>query len=428
MATNLTIEAGEQPSHAPVTSPPPEKSAWKPHWNLLLGIALASAVCVIATFVFFSSRVSTDDAQVDSHISSVSPRISGYIDEILVDDNQEVAAGELLARIDPRDYQAEVDQATAALEVATAQARSALVSVRLTGDTVSTGIESAEAAQAASESEVVRSQKSWEQTSTATLNATQAAMEAKRAMNVRAQADLARYQPLLLSADVSKLQFDAVQASAQVAASELTLAEQKLSEAQKAVDIASAQTDSATAQLNRSKAIVRQSIALRQQVEERDAESRSSVATVERARAQLDLAKLRLSYTEILSPISGVVTQKSVQLGDQVAPGQLLLTIVPLDQVYVTANFKETQLAHMRSGQRAVIKADMYGDLEFEGTVDSISGAAGSRQALLPPQNATGNFVKVVQRIPVKILVKRNSRSDALLRPGTNVKAIVYVR
>jgi membrane fusion protein (multidrug efflux system) len=424
MATNLTIEAGEQPSHAPVTSPPPEKSAWKPHWNLLLGIALASAVCVIATFVFFSSRVSTDDAQVDSHISSVSPRISGYIDEILVDDNQEVAAGELLARIDPRDYQAEVDQATAALEVATAQARSALVSVRLTGDTVSTGIESAEAAQAASESEVVRSQKSWEQTSTATLNATQA----KRAMNVRAQADLARYQPLLLSADVSKLQFDAVQASAQVAASELTLAEQKLSEAQKAVDIASAQTDSATAQLNRSKAIVRQSIALRQQVEERDAEYRSSVATVERARAQLDLAKLRLSYTEILSPISGVVTQKSVQLGDQVALGQLLLTIVPLDQVYVTANFKETQLAHMRSGQRAVIKADMYGDLEFEGTVDSISGAAGSRQALLPPQNATGNFVKVVQRIPVKILVKRNSRSDALLRPGTNVKAIVYVR
>jgi membrane fusion protein (multidrug efflux system) len=345
-----------------------------------------------------------------------------------VDDNQEVAAGELLARIDPRDYQAEVDQATAALEVATAQARSALVSVRLTSDTVSTGIESAEAAQAASESELVRSQKSWEQTSTATLNAAQAAMEAKRAVNVRAQADLARYQPLLLSADVSKLQFDGVQASAQVAASELALAEQKLAEAQKAVDIASAQTDSATAQVNRSKAIVRQSIALRQQVEERDAQYRSSVATVERARAQLDLAKLRLSYTEIRSPISGVVTQKSVQLGDQVAPGQLLLTIVPLDQIYVTANFKETQLARMRSGQRAVIKADMYGDLEFEGTVDSISGAAGSRQALLPPQNATGNFVKVVQRIPVKILVKRSSRSDALLRPGTNVKAIVYVR
>jgi membrane fusion protein (multidrug efflux system) len=429
MGTNLIIETVEQPAHAPVaTPPPPEQSAWKQHWKMLLGVALASAMCVIAAFVLFSSRVSTDDAQVDSHISSVSPRISGYIDKILVDDNQTVAAGELLAQIDPRDYQAEVDQATAALEVATAQARSALVSVGLTSDTVSTGIESAEAAQAASESELVRSQKSWEQTSTATLNAAQAAMEAKRAVNVRAQADLARYQPLLVSADVSKLQFDAVQSSAQVAASEFALAEQKLAEAQKAVDIARAQTDAATAQVNRSKAIVRQSKALRQQVEERDAQYRSSVAAVERTKAQLDLAKLRLSYTEIRSPISGVVTQKSVQLGDQVAPGQLLLTIVPLDQVYVTANFKETQLARMRSGQRAVIKADMYGDLEFEGTVDSISGAAGSRQALLPPQNATGNFVKVVQRIPVKILVKRSSRSDALLRPGTNVKAIVYVR
>jgi membrane fusion protein (multidrug efflux system) len=425
MVTNPLIETIGQPSPTPIASPP-QKPSLGQHWKLLLVLALACVGCVAAMFVFFSHRVSTDDAQVDSHISSVSPRISGYIDKILVDDNQEVAAGELLARIDPRDYQAEVDQATAALEVATAQARSALVSVRLTTDTVSTGIESAEAAQAASESELVRSQKSWEQTSTATLNAAQAAMEAKRAVNVRAQADLARYQPLLVSADVSKLQFDAVQSSAQVAASELALAEQKLAEAQKAVDIASAQTDSATAQVNRAKAIVRQSIALRQQVEERDAQYRSSVATVERAKAQLDLAKLRLRYTEIRSPISGVVTQKSVQLGDQVAPGQL--TIVPLDQIYVTANFKETQLARMRSGQRAVIKADMYGGLEFEGTVDSISGAAGSRQALLPPQNATGNFVKVVQRIPVKILVKRSSRSDALLRPGTNVKAIVYVR
>ncbi|WP_165420380.1 HlyD family secretion protein [Edaphobacter modestus] len=399
---------------------------WK-HWRLLLVLSLVCVGCVVATFLFFSGRVSTDDAQVDSHISSVSSRISGHIDQIQVDDNQQVAAGELLARIDPRDYQAEVDQATAALEMAIAQERSANVTVRLTGDTVRTGIESAVAAESASESELVRSQKSFEQTATATLNAAQAAMEAKRAVNVRAQADLARYQPLLVSADVSKMQFDAVQASAQVAASEFALAQEKLAEAQKAVDIARAQTDAAVAQVIKSKAIVRQSEALRQQIGERDAQHRSSVAAVEHAKAQLDLAKLQLSYSEIRAPISGVVTQRSVQLGDQVAPGQLLLTIVPLDQIYVTANFKETQLAHMHSGQRAVIRADMYGDLRFEGTVNSISGAAGSRQALLPPQNATGNFVKVVQRIPVKILVTRSSRTDALLRPGTNVKATVYV-
>jgi membrane fusion protein (multidrug efflux system) len=427
MATNPIATTMEQPALTAVPSTPDRQSVWR-HWKLLLVLSLVLVGGVVAMFLFFSGRVSTDDAQVDSHISSVSPRISGHIDQILVEDNQQVAAGELLARIDPRDYQAEVDRATAALEMAIAQERSANVTVRLTGDTVRTGIESAVAAEAASESDLVRSQKSFEQTATATLNAVQAAMEAKRAVNVRAQADLARYQPLLASADVSKMQFDAVQASAQVAASEFALAQEKLAEAQKAVDIARAQADAAVAQVNKSKAIVRQSEALRQQIGERDAQHRSSVAAVEHAKAQLDLAKLQLSYTEIRAPISGVVTQRSVQLGDQVAPGQLLLTIVPLDQIYVTANFKETQLAHMHSGQRAVIKADMYGDLQFEGTVNSISGAAGSRQALLPPQNATGNFVKVVQRIPVKILVTRSSPMDALLRPGTNVKATVYVR
>jgi membrane fusion protein (multidrug efflux system) len=427
MATNPITTTMEQPALTAVPSTPDRQSVWR-HWKLLLVLSLVLVGGVVAMFLFFSGRVSTDDAQVDSHISSVSPRISGHIDQILVEDNQQVAAGELLARIDPRDYQAEVDRATAALEMAIAQERSANVTVRLTGDTVRTGIESAVAAEAASESDLVRSQKSFEQTATATLNAVQAAMEAKRAVNVRAQADLARYQPLLASADVSKMQFDAVQASAQVAASEFALAQEKLAEAQKAVDIARAQADAAVAQVNKSKAIVRQSEALRQQIGERDAQHRSSVAAVEHAKAQLDLAKLQLSYTEIRAPISGVVTQRSVQLGDQVAPGQLLLTIVPLDQIYVTANFKETQLAHMHSGQRAVIKADMYGDLQFEGTVNSISGAAGSRQALLPPQNATGNFVKVVQRIPVKILVTRSSPMDALLRPGTNVKATVYVR
>src|SRR6202011_3208721 len=268
---------------SPIASPPKKPSLGQ-HWKFLLVLALACVGSVAAMFAFFSHRVSTDDAQVDSHISSVSPRISGYVDKILVDDNQKVAAGELLARIDPRDYQAEVEEATAALEVATAQARSALVSVQLTSDTVSTGIESAVAAESASESELVRSQKSFEQTATATLNAAQAAMEAKRAVNVRAQADLARYQPLLAAAVVSKMQFDAVQASAQVAASEFALAQEKLAEAQKAVDIARAQADAAVAQVNKSKAIVRQSEALRQQIEERDAQHRSSVATVEHAK------------------------------------------------------------------------------------------------------------------------------------------------
>jgi len=334
----------------------------------LLKLALVLAVSVIAGVVawpsFFSGQVSTNDAQVDSHITTVSPRTSGYVDRVLVNDNQAVAAGELLVRIDPRDYQAAVDQAEAAYEVAVAQARSAHVATDLAA--------------------------------TASLKAAEAAVEAKRAVNVRAQSDLARYEPLLHSKDVSQLQFDAVNAAARVASSELALTEQQLLEARKVVG-------------------------------ERDAQYQSAVAGIARAKAQLELARLQLGYTEIRAPIAGVVTQKTVQLGDQVAPGKLLLTIVPLDDVYVTANFKETQLVDVRPGQRASIEADMYPGLAFEGTVDSISGAAGSRQALLPPQNATGNFVKVVQRVPVKILVKRSAAPGTVLRPGTNVRATVHV-
>jgi membrane fusion protein, multidrug efflux system len=438
-ATNVVItdpvesKAAEPAAQAPSPTPPPPAAppGTTPVRKIGKRIVVIALVCLAAAAgwsAFFSHQVSTDDAQVDGHITSVSPRISGYIDRLLVNDNQSVAAGELLARIDPRDYQAAVDQASAALQAAAAQAKSARIAVQLTRDTVSSTIESSIAAKTASESELLRSEHSLEQTSTATLKAAEAALEAKRAVSVRAQADLTRYRPLLQTKDVSQLQFDAVNATALVATSELALAEQKLAEARIAVDIAEAQASAAKAQLSRSRALVRQSEAQQQQIAERDGQYQSAVAAVDRAKAQLEIAKLQLSYTEIRAPIAGVVTQKTVQLGDHVSPGQLLLTLVPLDQVYVTANFKETQLEDVRPGQRAAIKADMYHKLEFEGTVDSISGAAGSRQALLPLQNATGNFVKVVQRIPVKILVKPSPRVGTVLRPGTNVKATVYVR
>ncbi len=274
----------------------------------------------------------------------------------------------------------------------------------------------------------MRTNKSLEQAATASLKASEANVQAKLAHNTRAQADLVRYRPLVKTGDVSELQFDEVDATARVAASELELANQQLAEARKAVDIAQAQTTTAAAELSRSEAQVRGSKAQTQQVPLREAQYQTSLATVEQAKAQLEEAKLQLGYTMIRAPISGQVTGKHVQLGDYVSPGQLLLTIVPLQDVFVTANFKETQLARVRTGQRAVIRADMYGRQQFEGVVDSLAGSTGSEQALLPPQNATGNFVKVVQRIPVKILVKRSPRSDALLRPGINVKATVYVR
>jgi membrane fusion protein, multidrug efflux system len=193
------------------------------------------------------------------------------------------------------------------------------------------------------------------------------------------------------------------------------------------VDIARANTRSAQARLTRSQAQYMETKAREQQVPITEADYKSALATVERAKAALQQAELNLAYTHITAPITGQITQRSVDLGQYVSPGQLLFTIVPLSEVFITANFKETQLARVAPGQKVRIRVDTY-DKDFEGVVDSLAGATGSRQALLPPQNATGNFIKVVQRIPVKILVKPTNNPQLILRPGMNVEATIYLR
>jgi membrane fusion protein, multidrug efflux system len=266
-----------------------------------------------------------------------------------------------------------------------------------------------------------------EQSATANLQLAEANVAAKRATNERAQSDLARYKPLVATDDVSKFQFDSVDAAARVAKSELDAAEQQRAAAQQAVLIARANARSAQARVVRSQSQFLETKAREQQVPITEATYKSALAAVERAKAVLQQAELNLAYTQITAPISGQVTQKSVDLGQYVSPGQLLFTIVPLSQVYVTANFEETQLANVAPGQKVRFHVDTYRQ-EFEGVVDSIAGATGSRQALLPPQNATGNFIKVVQRIPVKILVKPSSNPNLVLRPGMNVEATIYTR
>jgi membrane fusion protein (multidrug efflux system) len=262
---------------------------------------------------------------------------------------------------------------------------------------------------------------------TANLLQANAEVASRRATNERARADLARYTPLLQTGDVSKFQFDAVEATALVARNDLAAAEQQLAAAQQGVEIAQASANSSKARLNRSQSLLQETKAREQQIPISEATYRSAQAAVERSKALLDQAELNLGYATITAPISGQVTQKTVNLGQYVLPGNLLFTLVPLDQVYVTANFKETQMSRVRPGQRARIHIDTY-DRDVDGTVDSIAGAAGSRQALLPPQNATGNFIKVVQRIPVKILVKQSSDPRFQLRPGMNVEATIYTR
>ena len=391
------------------------------------GAVVAGVVLILVAWYVFTGRVTTDDAQVDCHITAVAPQVPGYAVTLFINDNTVVKQGDVLVQIDPRTYQAEVDQAKANLDFAEAQANSSKIQIGLTRETTLNSTNGASAQKDSDAADYISSQAQLEQTATANLQVAEANVFAKQATNERAQSDLARYKPLLSTDDVSKFQYDAVEATARVAKSELVAAEQQRAAAQQSVEIARANTRSSQARLLRSQSQLLETKAREQQVPIAQATYQSALAAVERAKAALQQAQLNLAYTSITAPISGQVTQKSVDLGQYVSEGQLLFTIVPLDQVYVTANFKETQLANVAPGQRVRIQVDTYRQ-EFEGVVDSIAGAAGSRQALLPPQNATGNFIKVVQRIPVKIMVRPNKNPNLVLRPGMNVEATIYTR
>jgi membrane fusion protein (multidrug efflux system) len=416
-----------QPPSAPA-SPPFSLRRWIRDLNpFAKGAIVAVLLLLLVAWYVFTGRVTTDDAQVDCHITAMAPQVPGYVVNLLINDNTPVKEGDLLVQIDPREYEAEVAQAKANLEFAEAQANSAEIQIGLTRETTTHGTSGAAHQKESDAADYVSSQAQLEQSATANLQVAEANVAAKQATNERAQSDLARYTPLLGTDDVSKYQFDAVEATARVAKSDLAAAEQQLSAAQQAVLIARANAHAAQAKASRSESQFMETKAREQQVPIAVASYKSALATVERAKAALQQAELNLAYTHITAPITGQVTQKSVDLGQYVSPGQLLFTIVPLDQVYITANFKETQLENVAPGQKVRIHVDTYHE-EFEGVVDSLAGAAGSRQALLPPQNATGNFIKVVQRIPVKILVTPNKNPNLVLRPGMNVEATIYTR
>jgi membrane fusion protein, multidrug efflux system len=386
---------------------------------------VALLLILLVAGYFWWGRVTTDDAQVDAHITAVASQVSGYVVTLPINDNVDVKEGDVLVQIDPREYKAEVDQAKAQLDFAEAEARSAELQIGLTRGTTTHSTGGAEAQQQSDAADYTMSQAQLQRAATANLLQAKAEVAAKQATNERAQADLQRYKPLLGTDDVSKFQFDAVDATARVAQNDLAAAEQHLAAAEQDVAIAQANTNSSKARAVRSQSLLLETKAREQQIPITEATYKSALAAVERSRAFLEQAQLNLGYSTIKAPITGQVTQKIVTLGQYVIPGNLLFTLVPLDKVFITANFKETQLEHVHPGQHAKIHVDTY-DRDFDGVVDSIAAASGSRQALLPPQNATGNFIKVVQRIPVKILVKQSDDARYILRPGMNVEATIY--
>jgi membrane fusion protein, multidrug efflux system len=392
---------------------------------ILGGVVLIAAI--VGLFLYYHNRESTDDAQIDGHITPIASKIYGKVASVLVDDNQAVKAGQALVRIDPRDYQAAVDQAKAALDLADGEARSAGVDVPRTAENVASGTSSADAQLLGAQADVASAQATYEQAQTADLAYAQANVNKSMANAALAQADLARYKPLMERDEISKQQYDAAKANADSTASALKADQEKLVQAQRNVEGVKAQLDAAKARVLEARAGVEGAQANKKQVGMRTADAQAKVAKVAQARAALDAAQLNLSYTDVVAPVDGVATHKQVETGQIVQAGQGLLVVVPLQDVWVTANFKETQLKYMKPGQKAEVKVDTYG-MTFSGHVDSIAGATGGVLSLLPPENATGNYVKVVQRIPVKIVLDPIPPDKAILRPGMNVDATVITK
>jgi membrane fusion protein, multidrug efflux system len=377
----------------------------------LIIAAIVVAVGIFFAWRYFSSYESTDDAEVDGHLMPLSTRISGYVSKVNVDDNQYVTAGTVLVEIDPKDYQVAVDQARASLEDAQAQAASFNINVPITSVSTTSQISSAEAEVISAQAGIEAAQRQYD--------AANAQLEQEQANDVRAQDDLVRYKQLVDKQEVSQQTYDQAYATAKASSAAVAAARASASVAQQQIAQAQAKLASAQADLRNSQTGPHQVAATRSR-------ALSAEASVKEKQAALDAAELNLQYTKLIAPVNGVVT-KSVEVGMNVQPGQQLLTIVPLDDVWVTADFKETQLKYMKPGQRAEIKVDANGR-EYKGYVDSIASSSGARTSLLPPENATGNYVKVVQRIPVKIVLDAGQNNDHYLRLGMSVEPKVDLK
>jgi len=354
----------------------------------------------------------TDDAQVDGHISQIGSRVAGYITQVHVEDNQQVQAGQVLVEIDPRDYQVALDRAQSELADSQAQAVAANYNVPITSVATKSQIESAQADVKNARSAVAAQHKN--------LDAARAKVQAAMANNVKAQNDVQRYKGLVERDVISKQQYDAAVAAAQSTAAEVQSSQDNVIAAQEGVTQAEARVVQAEANLRNAGTGPRQ-------VGVTQARATSAQSTAAKNQAELEQAKLNLQYTKILAPSSGVIGHRTAEVGQYVQPGQALMSLVDIDTVWVTANFKETQLRNMKTGQRVEVKVDATGR-KYLGRVQAIGGASGSRFSLFPPENATGNYVKVVQRIPVRIVLDQDQNKDHSLRPGMSVEPTVKVR
>jgi len=408
--------AQERKVVTPAGDPAPEVQPKSNRRSIVIGVVLL--LVVGAVFFYWRSTFTedTDDAQVDGNLYQVSSRIAGHVVKVYVDDNQQVQQGQLLVEIDPTDYQVALQQAEADLASATAQAVQATTNVPITRTSVGTSVTTSASDVNAMRDLVAQSEKQVE--------AARAKVDQQRANAQRAQDDVDRYTPLVQKDVISKQQYDAAQAAAASAKASVAEAEANVLAQQSAVSNAQARLQQAVAQSRQSVQNAPGQIRVEQSREA------AAQAQVRQAEARVQQAKLNLSYTKVVAPAAGIVNKKNVHEGSNVSPGQDLMTIVPLTDLWVTANFKETQLARMRTCQPVTLKVDAYGGRKFSGRITQVGGATGSMLSLFPPENATGNYVKVVQRIPVRIDFTNLAQEDKdfVLRPGLSVTPEVEVK
>ncbi len=365
-------------------------------------IAIVAAVGVVALVAGFAAwlhyrvRESTDDAQIDGHIHAVAARVGGAVVAVKVEDNQRVEAGTLLVQIDPRDYQVALEKAKADLADATAGAEAARTGVPVTSSNTASRSQTAESEQASAQ---------------ARLASARARLRETDAKAAKAAQDLERMRSLVAKDEVSRQEYDAAVVGAEAARAERESASSAVKEAEQAIATAAAHVEEARTGPQQV-AIVR-------------ARASSAEAKVEEARAAVAQAELDLEHTSVKAPVAGIVSKRSAEVGQIVQAGQPLLAVVPLEDVWVTANFKESQLRKMRANQPVDVSVDAYGGQTYRGHVDSLSPATGAKFSLLPSENASGNYVKVVQRVPVKIVFEPGQDPDRKLRPGMSVVATV---
>ncbi len=390
----------------------PSRTA-SPGFRIALVIAVI-VLLVVGLFIYryVTSYESTDDAQVDGHVNSISARISCHVVELNGQDNQFGQGGTVLVEIDPTDYRVALERAKADFEDARALAIAAGVDVPITSVSTASQLSSAQAEADSTRAGIQAARQQSE--------AAKAQFQQAEANNVKTQNDVGRYRQLVDKQEISQQQYDQAVAAARAGDAAVEAARANADAALQQVSQAQSKLAQAEANWRNANTAPKQMTAMR-------AKAASAEAEVQRKKADLDQAQLNLQYTKIVAPVAGVVSDRTVEIGQNVVPGQELMKVIPLDDIWITANFKETQLRNIRVSQPVTVEVDANGR-KYKGKVDSIAGASGARFSLLPPENATGNYVKVVQRIPVKIVLEPGENQDHQLRPGMSVVPKVWIR